>query len=61
MTSSSIFGSVKASIGSFRYGVREVRHGPGSALLFALVVLQHLSGETLAQRVARAMVSDVLS
>ena len=35
--------------------------GPGSALLFALVVLQHLSGETLAQRVARAMVSDVLS
>jgi 4-methyl-5(b-hydroxyethyl)-thiazole monophosphate biosynthesis len=34
---------------------------PGSALLFALVVLQHLAGESVAQRIARAMVTDVLS
>lgn len=33
---------------------------PGTALLFALVVLQHLAGESVAQRVARAMVTDVL-
>ena len=33
---------------------------PGTALLFALVVLQHLAGESAAQRVARAMVTDVL-
>lgn len=33
---------------------------PGSALLFALVVLQHLVGETTASRVAREMVTDVL-
>ena len=35
--------------------------GPGSALLFALVVLQHLAGDSLAQRIARTMVTDVLS
>lgn len=35
--------------------------GPGSALLFALVVLQHLAGDSHAQRVARSMVTDVLS
>lgn len=34
---------------------------PGSALLFSLVVLQHLVGEATAQRVARSMVTDVLS
>jgi 4-methyl-5(b-hydroxyethyl)-thiazole monophosphate biosynthesis len=34
---------------------------PGSALLFALVVLQHLAGDSHAQRVARSMVTDVLS
>lgn len=34
---------------------------PGSALLFALVVLQHLAGESVTQRIARAMVTDVLS
>ena len=35
--------------------------GPGSALLFALVVLQHLVGDSHAQRIARTMVTDVLS
>ena len=34
---------------------------PGSALLFSLVVLQHLVGEAASQRVARGMVTDVLS
>jgi putative intracellular protease/amidase len=34
---------------------------PGSALLFSLVVLQHLVGDAAAQRVARSMVTDVLS
>ena len=34
---------------------------PGSALLFSLVVLQHLVGDAGAQRVARGMVTDVLS
>ena len=33
---------------------------PGSALLFALVVLQTLAGEKVAQKVARGMVTDVL-
>ncbi len=33
---------------------------PGSALLFALVVLQTLMGEKVAQKVARGMVTDVL-
>lgn len=33
---------------------------PGSALLFGLVVLQHLTDETLANRVARGLVTDVL-
>ncbi len=33
---------------------------PGAALLFGLVVLQVLEGEGVAQRVARAMVTDVL-
>ena len=33
---------------------------PGSALLFALVVLQTLAGEPMARKVARAMVTDVL-
>ncbi len=33
---------------------------PGSALLFALVVLQTLAGESVARKVARGMVSDVL-
>ena len=33
---------------------------PGSALLFALVVLQAIAGEKVAQKVARAMVTDVL-
>lgn len=33
---------------------------PGSALIFALVVLQTLAGETVARRIARAMVTDVL-
>lgn len=33
---------------------------PGSALLFALVVLQTLAGESMARRVARGMVTDVL-
>jgi hypothetical protein len=35
--------------------------GPGSALLFALVVLQHLVGDSQAHRIARSMVTDVLS
>jgi 4-methyl-5(b-hydroxyethyl)-thiazole monophosphate biosynthesis len=35
--------------------------GPGTALLFALVVLQHLLGDSVAQRIARSMVTDVLS
>ena len=33
---------------------------PGSAVLFALVVLQSLMGERIAQKVARGMVTDVL-
>lgn len=33
---------------------------PGSALLFALVVLQSLAGEAVSNRVARGMVTDVL-
>jgi 4-methyl-5(b-hydroxyethyl)-thiazole monophosphate biosynthesis len=33
---------------------------PGSALLFSLVVLQTLAGESVARRVARGMVTDVL-
>jgi putative intracellular protease/amidase len=33
---------------------------PGTALLFALVVLQHLCGDIIARKVARGMVSDVL-
>lgn len=33
---------------------------PGSALLFALVVLQTLAGEVVASKVARGMVTDVL-
>ena len=33
---------------------------PGSALLFALVVLQTLAGEQVARKVARQMVTDVL-
>ena len=33
---------------------------PGSALLFGLVVLQTLAGKSVAQKVARAMVTDVL-
>lgn len=33
---------------------------PGSAVLFALVVLQALAGEPTAKRVARGMVTDVL-
>ncbi|MBR2839045.1 MAG: DJ-1/PfpI family protein, partial [Kiritimatiellae bacterium] len=33
---------------------------PGSAMLFALIVLQTLVGAHAAQRVAREMVSDVL-
>lgn len=33
---------------------------PGTALLFALVVLQHLCGDTVAHKVARGMVTDVL-
>ena len=33
---------------------------PGTALLFALVVLKTLVGETIARRVARGMVTDVL-
>ena len=33
---------------------------PGSALLFALVVLQTLAGESVAHKVARGMVTDVL-
>ena len=33
---------------------------PGSALLFALVVLQALAGEAVARKVARGMVTDVL-
>ena len=33
---------------------------PGAATLFALVVLQALSGEKVAQKVARGMVTDVL-
>jgi len=33
---------------------------PGSAMLFALVVLQALVGEVSAQKVARALVTDVL-
>lgn len=34
---------------------------PGTALLFGLVVLQALSGEKVAQKVARGMVTDVLN
>ena len=33
---------------------------PGTALLFALVVLQTLAGDKVAQKVARGMVTDVL-
>ncbi len=33
---------------------------PGSAMLFALVVLQALAGEKVAQKIARALVTDVL-
>lgn len=33
---------------------------PGSALLFALVILKRLLGETVARKVARGMVTDVL-
>ena len=33
---------------------------PGSAMLFALIVLQTLAGEPAARKVARAMVTDVL-
>jgi 4-methyl-5(b-hydroxyethyl)-thiazole monophosphate biosynthesis len=33
---------------------------PGSALLFALVVLQQVFGEALSKKVARAMVTDVI-
>ena len=33
---------------------------PGSAVLFALVVLKTLAGETVARKVARGMVTDVL-
>jgi len=33
---------------------------PGSAMLFALVVLQALAGEPVAQKVARGLVTDVL-
>ena len=32
---------------------------PGSAMLFGLVVLQHLAGEAAARKVARGMVTDV--
>ncbi|MGN0832371.1 MAG: DJ-1 family glyoxalase III [Kiritimatiellia bacterium] len=41
-------------------GVFVTGQAPGSALLFALVVLQQLVGEERTQRVARGMVSDVL-
>ena len=34
--------------------------GPGASLLFALVVLKALAGEKAAEKVARAMVTDVL-
>ena len=34
--------------------------GPGSSLLFALVILQHLVSDAVAHKVARAMVTDVL-
>ena len=33
---------------------------PGAAMLFALVVLQALQGESVARKVARGMVTDVL-
>lgn len=33
---------------------------PGAAMLFALVVLQALAGEKVAERIARGMVTDVL-
>lgn len=33
---------------------------PGSALLFALVVLQYLEGEAMARKVSRGLVTDVL-
>ena len=35
-------------------------HAPGSAVLFALVVLQALTDEKNAAKVARGMVTDVL-
>lgn len=34
--------------------------GPGSSLLFGLVILKHLTTEALAHKVARAMVTDCL-
>ena len=33
---------------------------PGTALLFALVILQHIAGEAMANKVSRGMVTDVL-
>ncbi len=33
---------------------------PGAAMLFGLVVLQTLVGDTIARKVARGMVTDVL-
>jgi putative intracellular protease/amidase len=33
---------------------------PGSAMLFALVILKALAGETVTDRVARGLVTDVL-
>ena len=33
---------------------------PGAAMLFALVILQHLMGDPVAHKVARALVTDVL-
>jgi 4-methyl-5(b-hydroxyethyl)-thiazole monophosphate biosynthesis len=34
--------------------------GPGSALLFALVILKVLAGDSVANKVAQGMVTDVL-
>ena len=33
---------------------------PGSAMLFALVILQHLIGDNAAQKIARGLVTDVI-
>ena len=33
---------------------------PGTAMLFALVILQTLAGERMARKVAQGMVTDVL-